>query len=191
MDAKRTVSLEAFKTAHCDEGMEDTEEESEAEEDWSLDDERKRKGKGKEPAHKVKSSKKAKPVDEEELDWVSSAKIEKLCEILDRIRANDPSEKVIVFSQFTAFLDIISPALRERNYTFGRVFLFEGRINCSMTEACLHVNVKRSSRVLKRIPSRLSAWFHSVLVLTVLTLLALLNASSWILSGIRLSKIKR
>ena len=32
-------------------------------------------------------------------DWESSAKINKLCEILEAIRANDPTDKVIVFSQ--------------------------------------------------------------------------------------------
>lgn len=32
-------------------------------------------------------------------EWISSAKIEKLCEILELTRANDPLEKVIVFSQ--------------------------------------------------------------------------------------------
>lgn len=119
MDAKRTVSLEAFKAAHCSEVTEtDEDSESEAEEDWSLDGDRKRKGK--EPAHEMKAAKKQRPVVEDP-DWVSAAKIEKLCEILDGIRDNDPSEKVIVFSQFTGFLDLISPALRRRNYNFGRV----------------------------------------------------------------------
>jgi len=119
MDAKRIVSLEAFKTAHCSEVAEAPEDsESEAEEDWSLDEDRKRKGK--EPAHTMKAAKRQRPM-EEEPDWVSSAKIDKLCEILDSVRENDPREKVIVFSQFTGFLNLISPALRRRNYKFGRV----------------------------------------------------------------------
>jgi SNF2 family DNA or RNA helicase len=126
MDAKRTVSLEAFKSAHSGETAEADEEESEAEEDWSLDDDRKRKGKGKEPEHKVKSYKKSKVVMDEEEEWTSSAKIDKLCEILDDVRRKDPTEKVIVFSQFTGFLDLIGPALTTRNYNFGRVrFLME------------------------------------------------------------------
>jgi len=121
MNAKRTVSLEAFKTAHCDVDMEDETGESEAEEDWSLEDDRKRKGKGKESAHKVKSYKRSKAKFEEDEEWTSSAKIDKLCEILDGIRAKDPSEKVIVFSQFTGYLDIIGPALYKKMYNYGRV----------------------------------------------------------------------
>ena len=121
MNAKRTVSLEAFKAAHCDVDMEDETGGSEAEEDWSLEDDRKRKGKGKEPAHKVKSYKRSKAKFEEDEEWTSSAKIDKLCEILDGIRAKDPSEKVIVFSQFTGYLDIIGPALYKKMYNYGRV----------------------------------------------------------------------
>ncbi|RVD86785.1 uncharacterized protein DFL_005043 [Arthrobotrys flagrans] len=41
-------------------------------------------------------------------DWHSSAKIEKVREILRRIRENDPSEKTIIFSSFTSFLDLLS-----------------------------------------------------------------------------------
>lgn len=80
---------------------------SEAEEDdeWLFAEDRKRKVKGKEPAKN--SRKKVKPVvEEEDEDWISSAKIAKLCDILENIRANDPAEKVIVFSQvppFTSF----------------------------------------------------------------------------------------
>ena len=121
MNAKRTVSLEAFKVAHCDVDMEDETGESEAEEDWSLEDDRKRKGKGKESAHQVKSYKRSKAKFEEDEEWTSSAKIDKLCEILDGIRAKDPSEKVIVFSQFTGYLDIIGPALYKKMYNYGRV----------------------------------------------------------------------
>ena len=106
MDARRLVSLESFKAAHCREVEEEDADSydgsaSEAEEDdeWLFAEDRKRKGKGKEPATK-KPRKKAKPVEDEDMeDWESSAKIDKLCEILESIRANNPTDKVIVFSQ--------------------------------------------------------------------------------------------
>jgi len=106
MDSTRLVSLESFRAAHCREDQEDDADSyegsaSEAEEDdeWLFAEDRKRKGKGKEPATK-KSRKKPKPVEDEDMeDWESSAKIDKLCEILEAVRANDPNEKVIVFSQ--------------------------------------------------------------------------------------------
>ena len=103
MDSKRLVSLESFKAAHCPEENEDDDSymgsASEADEDdeWLFAEERKRKGKGREYTEK-KSRKRAKPVVEEE-DWITSAKIEKLCEILEGIRTNDPHEKIIIFSQ--------------------------------------------------------------------------------------------
>ena len=104
MDSRRLVSLESFKAAHYPKDDDDMDSydgsASEAEEDdeWLFSDDRKRKGKGKESAKS--SRKKVKSVVEEEVDdWVSSAKISKLCDILESIRANDPTEKVIVFSQ--------------------------------------------------------------------------------------------
>lgn len=111
MDSRRIVSLETFKLAH--DPPEEVEDEvdsydgsaSEAEEDddFLFAEDRKRKGKGKEPA-KNSSRKKIRPVVEEEInDWVSSAKIAKLCDILENIRANDPTEKVIIFSQVPKF----------------------------------------------------------------------------------------
>ncbi|KAK6496615.1 hypothetical protein TWF481_001609 [Arthrobotrys musiformis] len=54
-------------------------------------------------------------------DWHSSAKIDKVREILKDIRANDPSEKTIIFSSFTSFLDLLSiPLDREDDFDFER-----------------------------------------------------------------------
>jgi hypothetical protein len=105
MDQRRLVSLESFRAAHCREKENDSDMDSydgsasEAEEDndWLFAEDRKRKGKGKEPAKK--SHKRTKPLVEPEEDWISSAKVDKLCEILEAVRARDPSDKVIVFSQ--------------------------------------------------------------------------------------------
>jgi hypothetical protein len=104
MDQRRLVSLEMFKTAHCKPVEEDdvdsydgSASEAEEDDDWLFADERKRKSKGKEPAKK--SRKKHRPAEEEDEDWITSSKVDKLCEILEGVRAKDPSDKVIVFSQ--------------------------------------------------------------------------------------------
>ena len=94
MGSQSTVSLEAFRAAHGkdvvleshDGGIED------AGDERHLDGDRKRKR-----GEKGRPRKRAKRLETD--DWISSAKIEKLCEILELIRANDPFEKVIVFSQ--------------------------------------------------------------------------------------------
>ncbi|KAK6522569.1 hypothetical protein TWF281_002008 [Arthrobotrys megalospora] len=54
-------------------------------------------------------------------DWHSSAKIEKVREILRSVRQNDPTEKTIIFSSFTSFLDLLSiPLDREDKFDFER-----------------------------------------------------------------------
>ena len=106
VDQRRLVSLESFKAAHSAEKEDNSDmdsydgsaSEAEEEDEWLFADDRKRKGKGKQPAKQ--SRKKAKPeVEPEEEDWISSAKVDKLCEILEDMRAKDPLDKVIVFSQ--------------------------------------------------------------------------------------------
>jgi hypothetical protein len=102
MDLRRLVSLESFKAAYSpqDDDVDSYDgETSEAEEDdeWLFAEDRKRKGKNKDLAKTSRKKKKA--VIEEPEDWISSAKITKLCDILESIRTNDPTEKVIIFSQ--------------------------------------------------------------------------------------------
>lgn len=130
MDPVRMVSLEAFREAHPTEKEEQSKEaaanesysdvDSDDDEDWLFADDRKRKANHKES--KDKAAKKHKPHKADLItDWITSAKIDKLCEILENIRRGDPTEKAIVFSQFTGFLDLIHHALEERNFKFGRV----------------------------------------------------------------------
>jgi hypothetical protein len=101
MDMKKLVSLESFMAAHCPveddaDSYDGSASEAEEDDEWLFADERKRKGK--QPAKAAR--KKKKPViEEDDEDWVTSAKVDKLCEILEGVRANDPAEKVIVFSQ--------------------------------------------------------------------------------------------
>jgi len=131
MDPTRMVSLEAFREAHPTEEEKQSKEaaanesysdvDSSDEGDWLFTDDRKRKAnqKGsKDKAAKKRKSHKADLI----TDWITSAKIDKLCEILENIRREDPAEKAIVFSQFTGFLDLIHHALEERNFKFGRVY---------------------------------------------------------------------
>jgi hypothetical protein len=66
-------------------------------EDLELPANRKRKGKEPTKPRQAKLQRKFEHISEE--GWESAAKINKLCEILDQIRTNDPTEKVIVFSQ--------------------------------------------------------------------------------------------
>jgi hypothetical protein len=114
MDSKRLVSLESFKAAHCsqeDDGQASCDcSGSEIEEDdaseWLFSEDRKRKGREKEVTkRKPKKITTKRVVDDE--DWTTSAKIEKLSEILREIRSNDAKEKVIVFSQVIPFFPLL------------------------------------------------------------------------------------
>ena len=94
------VSLEAFKAVHCSEekengdGLDGNTSETEEDDGCVFMDNRKRKRNVKEQEIYRKKAKIA-----GRNDWTTSAKIEKLCEILESARAKDPGEKVIVFSQ--------------------------------------------------------------------------------------------
>jgi SNF2 family DNA or RNA helicase len=125
MDPKQIVTLEAFREAYPSESeasksaeATDSDIDSDDDGDWLFADDRKRKAK--EPKDKI--VKKRRPHKADLItDWITSAKIDKLCEILEAVRQNDPTEKVIVFSQFTGFLDLLHHALTSRNFKFGRV----------------------------------------------------------------------
>ncbi|KAF2864832.1 SNF2 family N-terminal domain-containing protein [Massariosphaeria phaeospora] len=91
-----------------------------------------KKGKGKAPAKaKVtlaqlkKESQKSKSAKYKYLkrlrkNWTSSAKIEKTLQLLSEIYAKDPTEKVLIFSQFTSLLDILEVPLHERGVRYTR-----------------------------------------------------------------------
>jgi SNF2 family DNA or RNA helicase len=53
-------------------------------------------------------------------NWESSAKIDKTIELLTNIRAADPTEKTLVFSQFTSLLDLLEVPLSERKFKYQR-----------------------------------------------------------------------
>lgn len=53
-------------------------------------------------------------------DWETSAKIDKAMELLAMIRRDFPSEKVLVFSQFTSFLDLMEIPISDDGYNYRR-----------------------------------------------------------------------
>lgn len=131
LDPAKVLSLEAFRVVHpteeetgSDKGADDesgSDFDSDDDGDWLFAADRKRKATI--TKSKDKAAKKRKPNGPHSItNRITSAKIDKLCEILEMIHREDPAEKVVVFSQFTAFLDLVQRAFEERNFEFGRVF---------------------------------------------------------------------
>lgn len=54
-------------------------------------------------------------------DWVTSAKVDRTMELLRKIRAEDPTEKTLVFSQFTSLLDIVEVPLNREEIEYTRL----------------------------------------------------------------------
>ena len=52
--------------------------------------------------------------------YVSSGKLEKTVELLQSIHDNDPTEKTLIFSQFTSLLDLLEVPLSDRNFRYQR-----------------------------------------------------------------------
>lgn len=53
-------------------------------------------------------------------DWISSCKIEKTIEILQAIQDRGEGEKTIIFSQFTALLDLLEVPINDRKWKYRR-----------------------------------------------------------------------
>lgn len=60
--------------------------------------------------------------------WMTSAKIEKTMELLSKIAANDPTEKTLIFSQFTSLLDLLEVPMYERKLRYQR---YDGSMSMS------------------------------------------------------------
>jgi SNF2 family DNA or RNA helicase len=52
--------------------------------------------------------------------WKPSAKIDKTMELITEIHANDPTEKILIFSQFTSLLDLVEVPLLESGHKYQR-----------------------------------------------------------------------
>ncbi|KAJ4990987.1 SNF2 family domain-containing protein [Stagonosporopsis vannaccii] len=61
-------------------------------------------------------------------NWVSSAKIEKTMELISDIAAKDPTEKILIFSQFTSLLDLLEVPMHERRMRYQR---YDGSMSMS------------------------------------------------------------
>lgn len=68
-------------------------------------------------------------------NWVSSAKVDAILKKIGEIFAASNDDKVLVFSQFTSFLDIIQIALEREGYLFAR---YDGKMNSKVKEENLH-----------------------------------------------------
>lgn len=55
-----------------------------------------------------------------EKTFISSAKIDKTVELLEKIKQNDSTEKTLIFSQFTSFLDLIEVPLMRKGVSYQR-----------------------------------------------------------------------
>ncbi|KAH9863842.1 hypothetical protein J1614_009774 [Plenodomus biglobosus] len=55
-----------------------------------------------------------------EKNYVPSAKIERTVELLTQIAENDPTEKTLIFSQFTSLLDLVEVPLSQRRIQYQR-----------------------------------------------------------------------
>lgn len=60
--------------------------------------------------------------------WITSAKIEKTIDLLSAIAAKDPTEKVLIFSQFTSLLDLLEVPMYERKMRYQR---YDGSMSMS------------------------------------------------------------
>ncbi|KAF2638353.1 hypothetical protein P280DRAFT_456301 [Massarina eburnea CBS 473.64] len=61
-------------------------------------------------------------------NFQSSAKIDKTMELLSEIKANDPTEKTLIFSQWTTLLDLLEVPLSERGIKYQR---YDGSMSIS------------------------------------------------------------
>ncbi|KAL8142787.1 LOW QUALITY PROTEIN: hypothetical protein V2J09_015819 [Rumex salicifolius] len=70
-----------------------------------------------------------------EKNWKESAKVSKLFEYLEDIRVADNGEKSIIFSQWTAFLNLLEIPLKKRGFGFLR---FDGKLSQNQRVSVLH-----------------------------------------------------
>lgn len=52
--------------------------------------------------------------------WITSAKIEQTMGLVDDITTKDPTEKILIFSQFTSLLDLLEVPMHERRLRYQR-----------------------------------------------------------------------
>lgn len=70
----------------------------------------------------------------------TSIKSAKISELVKYLKVFDPTDKTLVFSQFTSFLDHVAAALREEGIAFCR---FDGSMNAKQVRSCWGVCLMR------------------------------------------------
>ena len=66
--------------------------------------------------------------------WVDSAKVSKCVEIVEEIQRKDPTEKTIVFSQFTSLLDLLEIPISKAGFSYRR---YDGGMSASKRNQAL------------------------------------------------------
>lgn len=67
--------------------------------------------------------------------WLSSTKIDRMIDRLNRVRQEEPDAKTIVFSQFTGMLDLLEGPLRSAGYKLSR---YDGSMNRTDRETAVN-----------------------------------------------------
>lgn len=91
-------------------------------------------------------------------DWKESSKVAKLLDCLEHILQSGSGEKSIIFSQWTAFLDLLEIPMKRRGIEFLR---FDGKLTQPQRERVL--NEFNETRV-KRVSSKTYIFFLAVII---------------------------
>ncbi|KAI1324792.1 SNF2 family N-terminal domain-containing protein [Xylariaceae sp. FL0255] len=67
-------------------------------------------------------------------EWKSSAKIDKVMELMEMIREKHPGEKTLIFSQFTSFLDLLEIPIQDAGIVYRR---YVGSMNTTQRDAAV------------------------------------------------------
>ncbi|EEB07489.1 ATP-dependent DNA helicase [Schizosaccharomyces japonicus yFS275] len=68
-------------------------------------------------------------------EWVPSSKIQSAIELVRRIRTEQPGEKILIFSQFTQFLELLSVPLQREGIRF---VVYDGSMSASQRDEAIH-----------------------------------------------------
>ncbi|CAG8582130.1 7483_t:CDS:2 [Ambispora gerdemannii] len=67
-------------------------------------------------------------------NWVPSTKIERTISLIKEFKSKAPSDKTIIFSQFTTFLDLVAFQLHENDFKFAR---YDGKMDTYQRNAAI------------------------------------------------------
>ncbi|KAI9098717.1 SNF2 family N-terminal domain-containing protein [Phlyctochytrium arcticum] len=67
-------------------------------------------------------------------NWVTSAKLDRMLNEISKIHEAEPTDKIIIFSQFTSMLDVVEMAFKKRGYKYAR---YDGSMRNNLRENSL------------------------------------------------------